>query len=139
MRQDIRALVAELLGRGLRVQIETAGTLWIDIPEDPRLHIVCSPKTSRLHPRLESRITHYKYVIAEGDSCPEDGLPQFSTQRQGVRERIARPRANVPVYVMPRDDGDDAKNSRNTQACLQVALEHGHSMALQVHKALGIR
>ena len=48
LRQDVSLLIDALLGRGHRVQIETNGTLWVDLPEDERLTVVCSPKTTRL-------------------------------------------------------------------------------------------
>lgn len=136
MRQNVVPLVEALLSRGLRVQIETNGTLWLELPQHPRLSIVCSPKTARLHPRLEGRIAAYKYVVADGDTADDDGLPIHSTQEAGQPQRLARPRPDVPVYVMPRD-GD--QSSQNVQAAVASAREHGHWLTLQTHKVVGIR
>jgi organic radical activating enzyme len=138
LRQDVTALLAALLQRGWRVQIETAGTLWVDLPEAVGLTVVCSPKTPRLHPRLEERIDAYKYVIGAGEVDPEDGLPVHSTQRRQKQARIARPRPGVPVYVMPRDDQDPEQNRRNTQQAVAVAQAHGYRLGLQLHKLINV-
>jgi 7-carboxy-7-deazaguanine synthase len=139
LRQNISPLVEELLGRGLRVQIETSGSLWLDLPEHERLFILCSPKTGKLHPGLVDRVTAYKYVIAAGDVDPEDGLPVLSTQVRGAPCRIARPTGRARVYVMPRDDQDPERNAANVQTCLQVAMKFGYTLTLQTHKLLNIR
>ncbi|XYI01416.1 7-carboxy-7-deazaguanine synthase QueE [Sorangium sp. So ce1128] len=138
-RQNIVPLLQRLLADGLRVQIETSGSLWLDLPEHPRLSVVCSPKTTKLHPAIIPRITAYKYVIAAGETDPEDGLPTLSTQRPGHRARIARPSSDVRVYVMPRDDGDPRANIVNQQACVEVAKCFGYTFTLQMHKILSIR
>jgi organic radical activating enzyme len=137
-RQNIAPLLEVLLGRGLRVQIETAGTLWLDIPEHERLFIVCSPKTPRLNAQLEQRINAYKYVLADSEIDVEDGLPTMSTQVRGERARIARPRAGVDVYVMPRDDHDRAKNAAHLATCVEVAKQHGYRLTIQLHKLVGL-
>ena len=76
-RQNIGPLVQDLLAQYLQVQIETNGTLWVDLPVSERLHIVCSPKTSRLNEKLVARIGSYKYIIAAGRPDEGDGLPAF--------------------------------------------------------------
>ncbi len=139
LRQDIRPLVGALLGRGLRVQIETAGTLWLDLPDDPRLTIVCSPKTGRLNVELAPRIDAYKYVIAANEVADDDGLPTRSTQARGKATRIARPPAGAKVYVMPRDDQDPRANRENTLATAAVALRFGYTMTVQLHKLADLR
>ncbi|MFT4621553.1 MAG: 7-carboxy-7-deazaguanine synthase [Myxococcota bacterium] len=138
LRQDVGTFISTLLEAGWRVQIETAGTLWVELPDDRRLTVVCSPKTPGLNPRLEARIDAYKYVIGADEVCPDDGLPVLSTQRPGVASRVARPRAGVPVYVMPRDDGDPARNTANLQTAVQVALSHGHRLGIQMHKLIDV-
>lgn len=81
-RQNIAPLVHSLLKQNLRVQIETNGTLWVDLPKSDRLHIVCSPKTTRLNEDLVGRIGSYKYIIAAGQTDAVDGLPAASTQKK---------------------------------------------------------
>lgn len=139
LRQDIVPLVEALLARGLRVQIETAGTLWLPLPEHARLHIVCSPKTGRLDPRLAARVDVFKYVIADGEVDEADGLPNRSTQVKGRAARIARPPPGATVYVMPRDDHDVEANRRNTLATAAVATRFGYTMTCQLHKLADLR
>lgn len=138
LRQDVTPLIEGLLNRGFRVQIETNGTLWVELPEDPRVTVVCSPKTARLDPDLEARIDAYKYILAAGEVDPEDGLPAMSTQRVGRAQRLARPREGVPVWVQPRDDGDAVHNEANLKAATSSALKHGHRLGLQLHKIVGL-
>ena len=138
LRQDVGPLIEGLLGRGYRVQIETNGTLWVDLPEDPRVTVVCSPKTARLDPNLEARIDAYKYILAAGEVDPEDGLPIMNTQRVGRAQRLARPREGVPVWVQPRDDQDPSLNQANLKAATSSAMQHGHRLGLQLHKIVGL-
>jgi 7-carboxy-7-deazaguanine synthase len=137
-RQNLAPLVVQLLQRGLKVQIETNGTLWVDLPEDKDIHIICSPKTSFVHERIRERVSAYKYVVAESDLDPEDGLPIFSTQQEGVRTRLARPGKEDRVYVMPRDSFEPEQNKRNQDAAAQSALQFGYNLTLQTHKILGL-
>lgn len=144
LRQNVVPLVHALLGRGLRIQVETNGTLWLPDLSDcfadagPRLTIVCSPKTPSLHADLVPRVAVFKYVLAAGETDPEDGLPAVSTQIRGQEARLFRAPAGAAVTVMPRDDGDAAKNAANLKACTEVALARGYRMSVQLHKLLGI-
>lgn len=138
LRQNIGPLAARLLERGLRVQIETSGSLHLELPEHPRLFVMCSPKTTRLHPRIAPRVSAFKYVIASGEVDPEDGLPIMSTQKRDTRARIARPPRGARIYVMPRDDRDPERNRANVQECARVAMTFGYTLTLQTHKLLGI-
>jgi 7-carboxy-7-deazaguanine synthase len=139
LRQNIAPLVQALLSQGLRVQLETSGSLWLELPLDPKLTIVCSPKTGKLHPLLEARVDVYKYVLAADEIDAHDGLPTASTQSRRALCRIARPRPGARVYVMPRDDRDAARNRANLSACTETALKFGYSLTLQNHKLLGLR
>jgi organic radical activating enzyme len=136
-RQNIVPLVEVLLERGLRVQIETNGTLWLELPRSPRLTIVCSPKTKELHPDIVPRVDVFKYVLAAGEVDPEDGLPNASTQHAGMPGPLFRPPLGAAVSVMPRDDGD-ARNAANRAAATEAALRHGHRLTIQLHKVIGV-
>jgi organic radical activating enzyme len=138
-RQNIGPLVQNLLGQNLRVQIETNGTLWVELPVSDRLHIVCSPKTARLNEELMARIGSYKYIIAAGQVDEDDGLPAFSTQKENVPQRIARPAAGAEVYVLPMDSYNPEINERNIQECVAGALKFGYRLTLQTHKIIGLR
>lgn len=138
-RQNISALVKSLLDRGKRVQIETNGTLWVELPEHPNLTIVCSPKTSNLNKELERRIDYYKYVIEAGGNCTKDGLPLRSTQSNSNEQKIARPPKDAFVYVMPLDSFDTRKNLENQKECIEIAKEFNYKFTMQTHKVLNIR
>ncbi len=112
-RQNIAPLVERLLALDLVVQIETNGTLWIDLPVHPDLHIVCSPKSSYIHDKLISRVSSFKYVIAASNIDPIDGLPNRSTQIRDTGVRIARPPHGSEIYVMPLDSGESTQNELN--------------------------
>lgn len=137
-RQNIKPLVSRLLQNGLKVQLETNGTLWVDLPESPALSIVCSPKTTFLHPEMAPRVTAFKYVLADGAGDPEDGLPCLSTQKVHAQARIARPTSGCDVYIMPLDEGDKSKNEANRRYCVDIARTFGYKLTLQTHKLLGI-
>ena len=137
-RQNVAPLVECLLDQGLRVQIETNGTLWVPLPVDDRLTIVCSPKTKHLHAAILPRITAYKYVLAAGEVDPDDGLPMFSTQKQGQQTRLFRPPPEARAFVMPRDDGDPAANRAHRATATEVAMRHGYRLCLQLHKLLDL-
>jgi organic radical activating enzyme len=140
-RQNIAPLVAALLAQGLRVQLETNGTLWIDLPWSERLTIVCSPKTRRMDARLVPHIDAYKYVIGAGETDPTDGLPLASTQHAGLPDRLFRPPAGSVVFVMPRDDHAEGRadaSDANLLEARNAALTFGYRFCLQLHKAIGV-
>ncbi|CAN5221890.1 7-carboxy-7-deazaguanine synthase QueE [soil metagenome] len=143
-RQNIGPLVTSLLeiSENLVVQIETNGTLYVELPDSDRIHIVCSPKTTALNQSILPKITSYKYLIAEGQYDNADGLPMESTQKPGVVARIARPYPDrmtaSQVFVMPIDSGTAAGNQANTAAAVKVALDFGYRLTLQTHKITGI-
>ncbi len=138
-RQNIAPLVEQLLDSGLDVQIETNGTLWIELPQSDRLHIVVSPKTAKLNEQIRKRATAYKYLLSADNFDPADGLPVGSTQVPGEGGQIAKPDRDVPVYVMPLDEQDEQKNRVNTKFCSDIAQKYGHTLTLQLHKILGVR
>lgn len=133
-RQNISPFVRSCLEKGLRVQIESNGTLWVDLPESEKLTIVCSPKTPKLHPKLAPRIQYMKYVIKAGEQDEQDGLPATSTQIEGKSARLVRPLPHQTVYLMPQDEQDSQRNQHNLKACIQTCLEHGYRLTVQGHK-----
>jgi len=138
-RQNIKPLVERLMKHGFDVQIETNGTLWVDLPESEKLHIVVSPKTPAINEVIRKRATAFKYVVSEGAVDPHDGLPIASTQAQDKKAVLAKPERGIPVYVMPLDSGDVEQNRKNTQECAASAQKFGHTLTLQLHKIVGIR
>lgn len=137
-RQNIAPLVERILKMGLSVQIETNGTLWVELPDHPNLHIVCSPKSSFIHEKLLPRVTTFKYVLESDGVSLEDGLPNKSTQKVGTETTIARPPAGSDIYVMPLDAGEEKLNEANRRTCVDVAMRFGYRLTLQSHKLLNI-
>lgn len=139
MRQNIAPLVESLLADGYHVQIETNGTLWIELPESDRLDIVCSPKTSQIHPRIKQRARYFKYVVTADGASPVDGLPAQSTQTKGAACAIARPPETAEVFIMPLDEMNSNRNAENLDTCVQVATRHGYSLTVQLQKIAGFK
>ena len=132
-RQDIRPLVSDLLLRGV-VQIETAGTLWLEGLRN-NAELVVSPKTGSVHAAIAARATAWKYILRAGEVAL-DGLPAVNPQT-GVKQNLARRGTSaVPVYVQPCDDHDDEKNRANLAAAKDSALTFGYRLSLQQHKIL---
>ena len=140
LRQNIAPLVEALLQRRLKVQIETNGTLWIDLPEVADLILVCSPKTAYLHPRILERAQVFKYVIQAECFNEADGLPSLSTQSEAPLScEIRRPPKGAQVYVMPLDSASPQANEANVRACVEIAKKFGYKLTLQSHKLAGFR
>ena len=128
-RQPIGPLCEVLVARGMRVQIETNGTLWRELPKD--VHIICSPKTTdgTYHPLREDlleRVDALKFIISAHH-------PLYNTVGD-----VGQAAHNIPVYVQPMDEQDCALNAENQARALELALEHGYRLSLQTHKLLGI-
>lgn len=137
MRQNILPFIQECLAREWQVQIETNGTLWLDLPEDPRVTVVCSPKTPKLHPKMKARIDALKYVIKAGEQNSRDGLPESSTQQAGKSALLYRPEGQQ-VYLMPLDEQDEESNKANLQACVQTCMRFGYRLTSQGHKTWNV-
>jgi 7-carboxy-7-deazaguanine synthase len=159
LRQDLRMLVAVLIGDGFTVQIETAGTYWQDWmtdyddppEEDQKLVIVCSPKTAHVHKMIHATCRHWKYVIQYDHQSIYDGLPVGGTQHANpdlarmaashtkfgdparVRDVVRRA---VTIWVSPCDDGDPLRNRRNMKAAVDAAMKYGYRVTLQMQKIL---
>lgn len=142
MRQNIVPLVALLRADGYRVQIETNGVYWIDGMENlmpsGQVSIVCSPKTGKVHPKIEHYACAYKYIVSVLDADREDGLPVMSTQRVDKRQRLARPPLGMPVYVQPLDAYDEEKTLANEKHAIYLVKQHGYRLSYQLHKHLGL-
>ena len=113
LRQNIRSFVKTLVENRLFVEVETNGTY---APDGLNwFHsIVCSPKTPTIHKYLEGWITAYKYVVAAGQTDPNDGLPLSIL---GTPCYVARPKYPRPIFIQPQDDQDPAVHrDHNTDA-----------------------
>ncbi len=139
-RQNIYPLIDELEDSGYTVQVETNGSMKIDVYQlsDDAI-IVCSPKTSKLHPSLRNVVSAYKYVVTDGNLCPEDGLP-LQALGHPATPKLARPEhgSAVNILVQPRDEQDEISNARNLEATLLTACNHNYTVQLQIHKLLKV-
>lgn len=129
LRQEIAPLCEAMIARGLRVQIETNGTLWRELP--PEVNIVCSPKMSggSYHPLrgdILARVDALKFIVSASH-------PDY----RAVGD-VGQSGMNIPVYVQPMDEYDPVKNAANQRHALALAQTHGYRLSLQTHKLLGI-
>jgi 7-carboxy-7-deazaguanine synthase len=127
LRQNIAPLCEVLIAAGAKVQIETNGTLYRELPK--AVEIICSPKNTNgsYHPiraDLVSRINAFKFLI----SASHPGYVDVPEVGQG----------DIPVYVQPMDEYDTEKNAANRARATKLALEHGYRLSLQLHKIVGI-
>ncbi len=129
LRQNISPLCEALLAKGLRVQIETNGTLWRELPQG--VNIVCSPKISdgkyhKLRPDLLARVDALKFIVSAGNK-------DYQTAGE-----VGQAGTNIPVYVQPMDEYDPAKNAKNAAHALALAQANGYRLSMQMHKLWGI-
>jgi organic radical activating enzyme len=129
-RQPIGLLCQKLIDLGLKVQIETNGTLFRPVPSE--VEIICSPKTvkgkyTKPRPDLIPMISAYKFLI----SSDIEGY-------QNVAE-LGQKEYNIPVYVQPMDQYNNSKNKKNMDLAIDLSLNNGYRLSYQLHKQLGIK
>lgn len=145
-RQNILPLCQMLLKQGMIVQIETAGTLWIDgidellgVQYGNRFHIVCSPKTPTIHKMIYKYATAFKYVVGQKTSVI-DGVVYANTQHNDGRPApLASARPGAPVYLSPMDEYDELINAENRKRVASLCLRNGYIAGVQMHKLLEIK
>ena len=115
------------------IQVETNGTRSITgIPYE--VTVVCSPKTSRIHPSLLANPNvHYKIVIGK-DTLDDSG---DVSSILGKKVKLTLPDEAI-VWVQPLDAGDDVDNAANTKAALAYCMRTGSRFSFQLHKHLGL-
>lgn len=137
MRQNIVPLCQKLYSHGRKVQIETAGTLWLPGIE-AFAEIVVSPKTPGIDPFVYRNAIAFKYVVNAG-MLWKHGVPCTQTQRKDQpATALAGPRPGCPVYLSPMDEYDEDKNQANRRAVAANAVQYGYIAGLQLHKYFGI-
>lgn len=141
-RQNIAPFVAELLAQDTHVQIETNGTMPVSNDKspmwlDPRVTIVCSPKTGRVQDSVQRLSRAYKYVIHHESVDEMTGLP-LSALGHKASPYLARPPAGKLVYMQPMDCGNSYDNEKNMQAGVRSSMRHGYILQGQMHKLWGI-
>ncbi len=126
-RQPIKKLCESLLGKGYKIQIESNGTLFQDIPE--KVEVICSPKISngkyhKIRPDLEKFIVGYKFILS-------DHLKEYSSIPDWNF-------GNKRIYLQPMDEVDEAKNLANKKLAMELAFKTGYIFSIQLHKILEI-
>lgn len=129
-RQSIESLCDKLILLGVRVQIETNGTLFRkDLHQD--VEIICSPKVvnGKYHPirdDLLKRIMALKFIISAHikgyETVPDIGQSKY----------------DIPIFVQPMDEYNKDKNQLNEKLALKLALANGYRLSMQIHKILGV-
>lgn len=129
MKQKVGPLAETLLGHGWRVQLETNGEEWVDLPDSEFLDLICSPKSPKVHAFIKSRATCWRYMIREVDEYERrDGLPVCNTQRiDGTRTAVAKPTRGRPVWLQPVTE--EGNTDKNTRAAKSRAMEYGYRFA----------
>jgi 7-carboxy-7-deazaguanine synthase len=142
--QPIKQLV-DLIHHRLKykmVQIETAGTVWLEALNQTNIRIVVSPKTPEINHNIRTIAHYWKYVIsAKDEHCPETGVPITATQPGGNKARLALPppwlRA-VDTFLMPQE-GPDEDMAANYKRIAELAMKHGYRASVRVHTIMGLR
>lgn len=130
LRQNIVKLCEELLAVSFKVQLETNGTLYRELPAG--VEIVCSPKLAAsgnylpLRPDLLARVSALKFIVS-ANKAGYGAIPDWVAEVK-----------NIPVFVQPMDEGERSKNAANTQHAIYLAMQYGYRLSLQTHKILGI-
>ena len=128
-RQPISLLCQELIKHGFKVQIETNGLLYREIPRE--VNIVCSPKNTgrgyhRIREDLLPHINAIKFLISA-----------INKAYQNIAD-VGQIGRDIKVYVQPIDEYDYVKNLDNIILATKIAKEHGAILSLQLHKILGM-
>lgn len=136
LRQNILPLCDGLRSRGLKVQIETAGTLWIDGLENVA-EVIVSPKTPVINKNAYVYAKAFKYIISTQQQFI-NFVPIMATQPGAEPRALAFPREDAPVYLSPMDEYDEVKNQGNRTLVASLAITHGCIAGIQLHKFLGL-
>lgn len=127
--QHISFLCNSLINEKFKVQIETNGTIWRDVPKE--VEIVCSPKNNgngyrSLRSDLLERVSCLKFLISkyqkEYTIVPEVGQTQYG----------------IPVYIQPIDEYNEEKNEQNLQYVMDLCIKYKYNLSIQMHKIMGV-
>jgi len=130
LRQPIENLCEELVKLNFLVQIETNGTLYRQLPSEVK--IICSPKSSNgkyhtIRADLLSRVNVFKFIISKSNQNYSD-IPE-----------VGQSKFQIPVYIQPMDEYDEAKNQANLEYTVNLCEQRGYFLSLQIHKILRIK
>ncbi len=129
LRQPIGYLCDLLVEAGLKVQIESNGTLYRPLPE--AVEIVCSPKNTgkgyaAIRPDILEQTIAIKFIISATDPHYKD-----------IAE-VGQNQYHIPVYLQPMDEHNIEKNQKNMDYAKDMAIAKGLNLSIQLHKIMGI-
>lgn len=129
LRQNIVPLCQELVKLNILTQIETNGTIFRPLP--PEIQVICSPKTSQgryfpLRDDVLGQIDALKFIISAHQK-PYSNIAEIGQEKH-----------QIPVYLQPMDEYDEAKNAANRKLTLELAQKYRARVSLQMHKILEI-
>lgn len=127
-RQTLLPLTQALVNFGYRVQIESNGTLYNQIPQE--VEVVLSPKVSngkyhQLRPDILAHTIALKFLISENNK-EYSNIPDLSTLLP------------APIYLQPMDEYCPQKNKQNEKLVIELATRYGCNIGMQIHKHFGI-
>lgn len=126
-RQNIKKLVKSLLKEGIEIQIETNGTLYLDLPYD-EITVVCSPKALPVHKDMMNNIGVFKILVKHSTHGEYDML---------LPKDFKIPKGKM-VYVQPLDEQEKYTNKKNKKAAFKAALKNECRLGYQLQKVFGV-
>jgi organic radical activating enzyme len=129
LRQNIIPLCTKLIAKKHLIQIESNGTLYLDLPKE--VEICCSPKITngkyhQIRIDLLPKITFFKFLISKFQNG-YDQIPNLGQEKY-----------SIPVYLQPIDEYDSQKNKENKELTLKLAQKNNCRLSLQTHKIWNI-
>ena len=129
-RQNIVMLCKLLVMNSFKIQVETNGTLYLDIPD--QVELVCSPKISNATYSVIRRDV-LKHTIAIKFLISSNLLFYSDISEVGQTEY------NIPIYVQPIDEYDKTINQQNLILAQAIAKKYNAILSLQIHKIINIQ
>lgn len=128
-RQPIELLCNKLIELNYKIQIETNGTLYRELPNE--VSIICSPKAGKngyayLREDLLPHITAIKFLVAKN-------LANYNSIVE-----VGQSKYNIPIFIQAMDQYDQQLNKENVALAIELCLELGHRLSIQTHKILEI-
>jgi len=128
-RQSIGPLCRQCIDLGYKVQIESNGTIYREVPQE--VEVVCSPKRlggGRFHiaNRMYPHIKAFKFLVSTT-------RPFYNTIPNIVPMAL-----KDMVYIQPMDEMDKKLNADNINLAVRIVMESGYKLSLQIHKMIGL-
>lgn len=135
-RQNFVPLARSLIAIGYTVEVETAGTLFLEGFHKiaSNCHVTVSPKTPKLNESIETIASAYKYVVSDYSAEGGDALVPLSENGK----QLPLPKYGQPIFIQPMDDQNKQRAERNIQAAVNMTMQTGWRLSVQTHKMLGI-